>query len=199
VNEVLSWDIAQQRFFNPTFGGAVMPNQRNVVLEALDLTGFTFLDGPRSYSPIVSTLRVSPRNGVTFTWQADYDPARKAFVNSSFSTDIRVKRYFISAGSDQLKPDPIIAGPQNQFHFTIGYGDPNRKGWNTAFQTVYDVRLARIDFGIAQVTYNTDCCGLSVQIRRFDFGTRDENQYLLSFTIANIGSVGNLKKQERLF
>jgi hypothetical protein len=26
-----------------------------------------------------------------------------------------------------------------------------------------------------------------------------ENQYLLSFTIANIGSVGNLKKQERLF
>jgi LPS-assembly protein len=136
---------------------------------------------------------------VTISWLTDYDPARHAFVDSSFQGDVRVKRYFVSIGSDQIKPDPIIAPPQNQFRFTVGYGDPNRKGWNTAFQTVYDVRLARLDFGIAQVTYNTDCCGLSLQIRRFDFGTRNENQYLISFSIANVGSVGNLKKQERLF
>ena len=199
VREVLTWEIAQQRFFNPTFGGAVLPGGRNVVIDALDLTGFTFLDGPRNYSPIVSNLRVSPRDGFTLTWLTDYDPARHAFVNNSFQGDVRVSRYFVSLGTDQIRPDPIIAPPQNQFRFTVGYGDPNRKGWNTAFQTVYDIRLSRLDFGIAQVTYNTDCCGLSVQIRRFDFGSRNENQYLLSFSIANIGSVGNLKKQERLF
>ena len=169
VREVLTWEVAQQRFFNPTFGGAVLPGERNVVIEALDLTGFTFLDGPRTYSPIVSNLRISPRDGITISWLTDYDPARHAFVNNSFQGDVRVKRYFVSVGSDQIRPDPIIAGPQNQFRFTIGYGDPNRKGWNTAFQTVYDVRLAQLDFGIAQVTYNTDCCGLSLQVRRFDF------------------------------
>src|SRR6185437_15606134 len=79
VREVLTWEVAQQRFFNPTFGGAVFPGERNVVMDALDLTGFTFLDGPRTYSPIISNLRVSPRDGITFTWLTDYDPARHAF------------------------------------------------------------------------------------------------------------------------
>ena len=109
------------------------------------------------------------------------------------------RRYFFSAGSDQVRPDPVISPPANQFRSTFGYGDPNRKGWNAAFNMVYDYRLARLDYGVAQATYNTDCCGVSFQIRRFDFGTRNENQYLVSFSIANIGTVGNLKKQERLF
>ena len=43
---------------------------------------------------------------------------------------------------DQL--DPIIAGSQNQLRTTFGYGDPNRKGWNAAFSSVYDFRQARL-------------------------------------------------------
>jgi LPS-assembly protein len=199
VTEVFSWELFQKRFFDPTFGGALVPGQRNVLMSTLDLTPYTFITGPRNYSPIVSILRGSPRNGVNFTWESDYDPLVHRFVNSSFSMDLRVKRYFVSAGSDQLRPDPLIAGNQNQFRTTFGYGDPNRKGWNAAFSSVYDVRIDQLLYGVAQITYNTDCCGLSFQIRRFDFGTRVENQYLISFSIANIGSVGNLKKQERLF
>ncbi|MDE3195160.1 MAG: LPS-assembly protein LptD [Acidobacteriota bacterium] len=200
VNEVLSWEIFQKRFFDPTFGGAVVPGQANLLASVLDMTGYTFLDGPRNYSPIVSILRGSPRSGVSFTWEADYDPLQHRIVNTSLTSDFRVKRYFLSAGSDQLRPDPAIL-PQsfNQFRTTFGYGDPNRKGWNAAFSSVYDLRLHRLEYGVAQATYNTDCCGISVQIRRLDFGTRNENQYLVSFSIANIGSVGNLKKQDRLF
>jgi LPS-assembly protein len=205
VTEVLSWELFQKRFFEPDFGGALIPGQRNVLMSTLDLTPYTFLTGPRVDSPIVSILRGSPRTGVNFTWESDYDPRLHRFVDSSFSVDVRYKRYFVSAGSDQLRPDPLIfaaentLGNQNQFRTTFGYGDPNRKGWNAAFSSVYDFRLDQLLYGVAQLTYNTDCCGLSVQIRRFDFGTRVENQYLLSFSIANIGSVGNLKKQERLF
>jgi len=201
VNEILSWQLSQKRYFEPGFGGALIPGQSggNVLMSTLDLTPYTFLTGRRSYSPIVSVLRGSPINRVTFTWEADYDPLVKRFVDSSFTADVGFKRYHVSAGSDQLRPDPLIAGNQNQFRTTFGYGDPNRKGWNAAFSSVYDFRIARLEYGVAQATYNTDCCGLSVQIRRFSFGTRNENQYLLSFSIANIGSVGNLKKQERLF
>ncbi len=199
VIEVFSWELFQKRFFEPDFGGALIPGQRNVLESTLDLTPYTFLTGPRVDSPIVSTLRGSPRNGISFTWESDYDPRVHRFVDSSFTVDVHYKRYFVSAGSDQLRPDPLIAGNQNQFRTTFGYGDPNRKGWNAAFSSVYDFRLDQLLYGVAQVTYNTDCCGLSVQVRRFDFGTRVENQYLLSFSIANIGSVGNLKKQERLF
>jgi LPS-assembly protein len=56
-----------------------------------------------------------------------------------------------------------------------------------------------MQYALAQATYNTDCCGLSVQYRRFSIGLRDENQYLLSFAISNIATFGTLKKQERLF
>ena len=80
-----------------------------------------------------------------------------------------------------------------------GIGRPDLRGWGGAFSGFYDFRLGVMQFATVQVNYNTDCCGFSVQYRRFGFGTRNENQFRLAFTIANIGSFGTLKKQERLF
>jgi LPS-assembly protein len=200
INEVLTWELFQKRYFDPTFGGSIVPGQRNTLTSTLQLTPYSFLAGGRNYSPIVSILRLSPRPGFGLTWLADYDPQLHRFVNSTLAGDVRFKRYFVSVGSDQLRPNPLIAPPANQFRTTFGYGDPNRRGWNAAFSTVYDYRKKQLNYGVGQVTYNTDCCGISFQLRRFDFGTRQgDNTYLVSFSIANIATVGNLKKQERLF
>jgi LPS-assembly protein len=81
----------------------------------------------------------------------------------------------------------------------IGYGSQTQRGFNAAFTAVYDYRLGIMQFATTQVTYNTDCCGLSVQYRRFNIGTRNENQFRVAFAIANIGSFGTMKRQERLF
>jgi LPS-assembly protein len=199
VKEVFTWEVFQKRFFDPTFGGALVAGQRNVTLSSLDLTGFSFLDGPRNYSPIVSILRTVPHNGIGLQWEGDYDPLLHRLTNSMLSADIRFKQYAISAGSTQVKPDPVVSGPANQFRAQFVYGNPNRKGWNAALATVYDFRLGIQEFAIAQVTYNTDCCGFSVEYRRFNFGVRDDTSYRIAFSIANIGTFGNLKKQERLF
>jgi LPS-assembly protein len=199
VTEVLSWEVLQRRFFDPTFGGAVVPDQRNVVLSSLDLTPFAFLDGPRNYSPVVSILRTSPRPGIGIEWRTDYDPLRKQIVDSSITADARYKKYFVILGHNQVRSDPVLAPNANQFRGSAGFGDPNHRGWNAAVNAVYDYRLGVLQFATTQVTYNTDCCGFSVQYRRFNFGTRNENQFRLSFVVANIGSFGTLKKQERLF
>jgi LPS-assembly protein len=51
-----------------------------------------------------------------------------------------------------------------------------------------------------QLAYNWDCCGLSVEYRRFALGAvRNENQFRFNFALANIGSFGNLRRQEKLF
>jgi LPS-assembly protein len=50
-----------------------------------------------------------------------------------------------------------------------------------------------------QTTYNTDCCGFSVQYRRFNFNVISDNQFRVAFAIANIGSFGTLRRQERIF
>jgi LPS-assembly protein len=126
VNEILTWELYQKRYFDPTFGGAVIPGQRNALFSGIDLTGYDFIDGPRTYSPIVSILRMSPIPGVGIQWQSDYDPALHRVVNSMFSFDLHVKKYSISAGSNVVKPDITISPPANQVRAQVGYGDLNR-------------------------------------------------------------------------
>jgi LPS-assembly protein len=199
INEIFTWEVYQKRFFDPTFGGAVVAGQRNVVQSTVDLTGYTFLDQPRNYSPVVSVMRVPIRWGLSGQWRADYDPLYGRLVNSTFSVDVRQKKYFFSVGQNQVHSNPILTPTENQLRGVIGYGDPNRRGFNGAVTAIYDYTQGFLQFATATVNYNTDCCGISVQFRRFEFGTRNENQFRLSFSIANIGSFGTLKKQERLF
>jgi LPS-assembly protein len=199
VYEALSWTIAQQRYFDPTFGDAIVPGQRNVVLSSARLTAYTFLDTPRNYSPIVSILRGSPRPGLGFEWHADYDPARGHFVNSGLRIDGRVaKNYFLSVGHNQVRSTPVLTPKANQLHGIFTFGQENRRGWSAGFMAVYDYTQSVMQWVQTQVTYNTDCCGWSVQYRRFGVG-RQENQFRVAFLVANIGSFGTLKRQERMF
>jgi len=217
VLEVFTWQISQSRYFDPTFGGAVIPGQRNVILSSVEVTPYAFLNGPRNYSPIVSSFRGTPKPGLGFEWRMDYDPLVGHIVDSGFTADFRRGNFFVSAGHSLVTCRPLtpadaaqcqLADPDStrllspkadQLRGRIGWGVPNHRGWNAAFDTVYDYRLGIWQYGTAGVTYNTDCCGLSVQYRRFNFGIRNESQVLVSFSVANIGSVGTLRKQERMF
>ena len=47
ANDLVTWKIAQAYYFDPTFGGALVPGTRNV-FQALDsITPFAFADEPR--------------------------------------------------------------------------------------------------------------------------------------------------------
>ncbi|MGI8746641.1 MAG: LPS-assembly protein LptD [Bryobacteraceae bacterium] len=197
VNEVLSWEVSQARYFDPTFGGAVVAGQRNVIESSAELTGFAFLDGPRNYSPIVSVLRVQQRIGAE--WRADYDPLQGHFVNSGFSVDARFSNYLLSLGDFQVRENPILAPDSNQFRALVVYGNQNRRGWNGAVGSSYDFKKGLVQYSTAEATYNTDCCGISFEYRRFNIGSRDETQYRVAFAVSNIGTFGTLKKQERIF
>jgi LPS-assembly protein len=199
VLEILTWELFQKRYFDPTFGGALTPGVRNVFESTADLTGYAFLVGPRSTSPVVSLLRMSPINGLGIQWQADYDPRQHAIVDSTLSVDYRWQKYFISAGNNQVHNDPVLAPAANQFQLRTGFGDPNHRGWNAAVTGVYDYRQAVILYSTAQVTYNTDCCGLSVEYHRYNVGIVDRSEWRVAFSVANLGSFGTLRKQDRLF
>ena len=197
VSEVMSWEVAQSRYFDPTFGGAVIAGQRNVVQSTEDLDGFDFLDGPRNYSPIVSILRFQHVLG--FEWRVDYDPLFGRITNTSFNGNIRLSKYFFSVGHTDVNTDPVVAAPSNQINFLAAVGNRNRKGWNAGINAFYDLRMHVLDFATTEISYNTDCCGISMEYRRYNFGVRDDTQYRLSFTIANIGSFGNMRKQEQIY
>jgi LPS-assembly protein len=200
VSEVLSWELSQRRYFNPDFGGAVVAGQRNVVLSAIEMTPYAFLDQPREYSPVVSVLRARPIPGIGIEWRADYDPKLGRIVDSSISADGRRGNLFLSVGHLQVHSVPELSPPANQFRGTVGFGNPQHRGWNAAFTTVYDFRIGNMPWATTQVTYNTDCCGVSFQYQKISIpGVRVEPVFRFSFSVANIGSFGTLKKQERIF
>jgi LPS-assembly protein len=197
VEDVISWQVWYKRYFDPTFGGAVIPGRRNVVESSAWLTGYGFLNGFRNQSPVVSVLRIQSRVGTE--WRTDYDPVRHAIVNSTLSIDARFGQLFALVSHSQLNTDPVLAPKANQLRGQFQWGNDNRRGFNYGFSTGYDYRIGRLQYMQAQTTYNTDCCGFSLQYRRFNFNVISDNQFRVAFNIANIGSFGTLRKQERIF
>jgi len=199
VNEVLSWQLWQKRYLDPDLGGAIDPEIRNVFQTQTQMTAYAFFSGPRRFSPVVSVLRLNPTPGLGAEWRSDYDPLRKRVTNSTLLGNFRHDKYVISAGHNLVRSIPLLSPPANQFIGILGYGNPSDRGWSIGFQSVYDFRQGVMQFATTQVSFNSDCCGLSVQYRRFSFGTRNENQFRVAFAVANIGSFGTLRRQERIF
>ncbi len=196
VTDFLTWQVRYDRYFDPTFGGAVVAGKSNVIQSSLDLTGFAYLAGPRSYSPVVSVLRLQSKVGLE--WRADYDPLLGRFADSSVSVDGRIDKYFWSIGHTDVKSNPVLLPNANQLRMVLGYGNGTRRGWNSGFSIYYDYLQGRLQFWQTQVTYNTDCCGISAQYRRFSIGqTRDDSQIQIAFVVSNIGVFG--KRQGWVF
>ena len=94
---------------------------------------------------------------------------------------------------------PVLAPSATQFRGVISYGADNRKGLSYGFSAYYDYLKGVMQYSQAQVTYNTDCCGLSIQYGRFNLAARAESQFRVSFAVSNIGTFGTLKRQENIF
>jgi LPS-assembly protein len=62
------------------------------------------------------------------------------------------------------------------------------------------VQNSFIQYAAIQTTYNWDCCGFTTEYRRLALGAlRNENQFRFAFTIANVGTFGTLRRQERIY
>jgi LPS-assembly protein len=102
-------------------------------------------------------------------------------------------------GTNTISPTPL---PQrfNQFRLLFGYGSLNKRGFSGATNVGFDSNLGFLQYASVQTTYNWDCCGVNLEYRRFSLGSvRNENQFRFTFSLANIGGFGNLRRQERLF
>jgi len=197
VKEFITWQLAYDRYFDPTFGGALKPDLRNVLASEIELTGFAFLDGLRHDSPVVSDLRIQSK--VNFEWRTDYDIERHSIVNSSVSLDGRIDQIYWNLGHTLINTNPLLFPTSDQLNAGVRWGRSNRRGWNYGGNIAYDFRLGRPTYWQLQATKNTDCCGLSVRYLRLAFGTTDRSEIQFAVSISNIGSIGTLKKQDRIF
>jgi LPS-assembly protein len=208
ANELVTWKIAQAYYFDSTFGGAIIPGTRNV-FQALDsITAFAFADQPRHFSPINSDLVISPDGKYDAEIRLDYDPVRHRITTSEALLKIRPTENFnftlaqFSIDNTEVQA-PYTADLQpavNQIRAQVGYSASNRRGWSAAAGFGYDVKQDVLQNQFVEVSYNGSCCGLSLEYRRLSLGViRTENQFRVSLNIANIGTFGNLRRQDKLF
>jgi LPS-assembly protein len=209
AEEVVTWRLAEKYFFDPTFGGALVPGQPNVFQTTDLLTPFAFADEPRHFSPIISDLTIEPSKRFDTEFIVNYDPTIDRL--RAIGELLKIKPYkdsFLVLSQFSVlnlpnNPQPPPANFQqrsNQIRALTGYGDPNQRGWNFVFGASYDFTAGAFQNQIAEAGYNGSCCGFGFEYRRFSFGTiRNESQYSVVFRIANIGSAGNMRRQEKIF
>ena len=199
--DFLSWKLVQDHYFDPTFGGALVTGQRNV-FEALDsITPFAFAATPRNWSPIISDVTLTPGGRYDAESIIEYDTQLKKVTTIGTILKVKPYREFYATVADfRLQGNPIVQPPSHQIRGIIGYGDLVRKGFNLSAGVSYDLLTNTLLNQFVQVSYNGSCCGLSVEYGRFNLATvRSENQFRVGLILANIGTFGNLRRQEKIF
>ena len=198
TREVFSWRLAQKYFFDPTFGGALVPGRRNVFAPVLEISGFAFADGVRRVSPIVSTMRFSTSASTSTDIEVDYDTRDRRFRSAGIVGTAN-RGQFGGGVSYFFTRRSTIEIPNNQLRGTLTYGNQLKAGLSAAFSFSYDVQHSLFQGSTAQVGYNTNCYGLSFEVSQFNLGARVESRFRFAFTLKDIGSVGTLRPRERLF
>jgi len=202
--ELLSWEVAQKYFIDPTFGGALVPGVRNVLDTTVEFTGIAFLTNPRNFSPVTSRLHLHTSHHTDLQWLLDYDQRKGQINTSDVFFDYRMGAYFIGGSHALLHaPGEVFLSSTlppvdkfNQFRVTGGFGNPSRRGFSLAGNVGYDLNFTTLQYAAVQTSYNWDCCGLNFEYRRFVLPTvRNESQYRFAFNLANIGTFGNLRRQ----
>ncbi len=203
--ELASWTLVQKHFFDPTFGGALITGARNVFQTLDDISPFAFADAPRNWSPIISDFKLNPGGPLDFEQILEYDTQRGSGGQlTTIGTLAKIKPYkdfFLTIADFRLDADPLVLQPKsNQIRTLIGYGSETRKGFNITTGISYDITNNALQNQLVQISYNGNCCGLAVEYRRLALGqVRTDNQFRVAFIIANIGTFGNLRHQEKIF
>jgi LPS-assembly protein len=221
AREVATLEVTQKYFLDPTFGGALVAGQRNVFTTTENLTGIAFATEPRHLSPLVSRLRVATSRRTDTEWDLDYDFQLSRINASTLLVNYNLGPFTVGGGDAFLQIpqanttsvtqnegtcSPSSASTTqptcrfNQFRVALGYGGLTHRGFSAASSFGFDAETRQLQFATAQTTYNWNCCGVTLEYRRYAIANvRNENLFRFTFSLANIGSFGNLRRQERLY
>jgi LPS-assembly protein len=208
VQEWIAWRLTQKHFFDQNFGRALQTGRRNIFDTTLDISGVAFLTEPREISPLVSRLRLRASEKVDFEWDFDLDTGAKKFTANNFFVDVHEGPIFSGLSYARLNAPgraysegiPSATSDFSQMRVLLGYGMPTKEGLSIAANAGIDLKVGGLQYAALQTSYNWNCCGVSVEYRKYELGSvRNENAYRFNFTLANVGTAGNLRRAERLF
>jgi LPS-assembly protein len=208
---LISWRLTQKYFFDESFGKAVINGRRNIFDTTLNLSGIAFLTEPRAISPLISRLRVRTSAHMDVEWDFDLDTGAKKFTSNNVLVDVHEDNVFAGLSYARLNAPgrfytegvTSLVSDFNQLRLLLGYGSPTKPGLGVAGNVGLDLNANNtglVQYGAVQGSYNWDCCGFSVEVRKYELGSvRNETTERFNFTLLNIGTAGNLRRAASLF
>ena len=207
-HELVSLRLAEKYYFDPTFGGALVPGQLVVFEPTLSLTGFAFAQG-RHLSPVVGVLKFEPFSNYDTEVKADISPYA-GFLDVGLTSRVRhgplalsVTDFYVSR-TESLITSPPSTPPSQATQFNLlrtlfTFGDINRKGFSGAGGVDYNFVLGIAHNIVGQASYNFGCFGLDFEYQYYNLGTlRRGNSFRIALALANVGTFGNLKARDTL-
>jgi LPS-assembly protein len=210
--EALSVTIRQKYFFDPYFGGALKPGQRNQFYPIDTFSGFSYGGVPRKKSPINVDVRYRPTQNLFADFRSDIDTSRGM---RDMSATFGIARDFLQAFSTFYYTRAVELVPSLQ-QFADARG--REPGTLRGSQWSPSVFLGKRDKGLyggvslffdfqkhpfagnrslisstATAGYTWKCCAITAQYFTFNVGLRNENRVVFAFRLNGIGTFGTEK------
>jgi LPS-assembly protein len=208
--EALTITLRAIYFFDPFFGGALVPGRRNQFYPLNTLSGFAYGGVPRRFSPVNIDTRYRPRKDLFADFRTDVDTegAGLRSISTTFGLNKSIVQIFQSfyytraieldpslarfADSRGLEPGTLRGSQWGPSAF-IGHRD---RGWygGASFFFDFQKRPGRGDSSLISSTVTLgkawDCCAVTAQFSSFNVGLRKENRVVFSFRLNGIGTFG---------
>jgi LPS-assembly protein len=208
--EIFTLTVRGKYFFDKTFGGALIPGQRNQIEPITAMSFYTFGGVPRRFSPLNIDATYRPQKTVYFNTRMDvgvqgdslraisatvgYDtPLLKLFQTFYYTRAVDLIPSLAQYANANNKEAGTLRGSQWSPSIFVGNREKGIYGGTSLFFDFENRRASRLSPLISSlytVGYAYDCCSLALQFYTFNVGVRNENRLVFSFRLNGIGSFG---------
>jgi LPS-assembly protein len=212
--EALSITIRGKYFFDPFFGGALIPGRRNQFDPIDTLSAFTYGAVPRRFSPVNIDVRYRPSQDLFADFRSDIDThggglrAMAATFGLNRSLVQAFSTFYYTRAVElvpSLLPFANAAGREpgtlrgSQWSPTLFVGNRER-GLFGGVSLFFDFQKhpfagsnRALISSTATIGYTWKCCMITAQDFTFNVGLRNENRIVFAFRLNGIGTFGTEK------
>lgn len=210
--EALSVTVRGKYFFDPDFGGALVPGRRNQFYPINTFSGFTYGGVPRRFSPVNVTVRYRPGAELFVDSRLNLDllgeggglrdlaisfglnrPLVQAFQTFYYTRAVKLAPSLQQFSNPQGNEPGTLQGSQWSPTLFLGNRERGLFGGLSLFfdfQNRADRGGTSLVSSTTTIGYTFDCCSVVVQNYSFDVGLRKENRFVFSFRLNGIGTFG---------
>jgi LPS-assembly protein len=208
--EIFSLTVRGKYFFDKTFGGALVPGQRNQIEPINALTFYTFGGVPRRFSPLNIDATYRPQRTIVVNTRMDvgFQGDGLRAISAAIGYDTKLVKFFQTFyytravdlipslrqyANDKGKEAGTLRGSQWSPSVFLGDRDHGLYGGTSLFFDFENRRASRLTpliTSLYTIGYAYDCCSIALQYYTFNVGVRNEHHFAFSFRLNGIGTVG---------